>query len=476
MIGSTTTELAVNLVHGRTHLAGTSRARILAAAAALLTPAVTLAADAPKIDSGDTALVLVSAGLVMLMTPGLAFFYGGLVRAKNAVHTMNLSIVCMAVVGVLWAVVGYSIAFSPGGSLDRFVGGFSWIGLSGVGDAPEASLSATIPHSAFMLFQAMFAVITPALISGAIVERVRIKAFILFVALWSLVVYAPVAHWVWAPGGWLRNMGVLDFAGGTVVHINAAAAALVGAILLGKRAGLKTPSVLPHNVPFAILGMGLLWFGWLGFNGGSALAANGLAGTGFVNTFFAPAAAAAAWGLAELLLHGKVSGVGLATGAVAGMVAITPAAGFVKPASGLVIGALAALASFGAIRVRPKLGLDDSLDVFAVHGVAATLGALLTGVFASTEINSAGANGSAALLGKQAIGVVVTMIFSGVVSFVLYKIVGAITPLRADEQDQWTGLDQVEAGERAYLSSDIDAAGPAAAGGQPGHPALSVTK
>jgi ammonium transporter, Amt family len=371
----------------------------------------------------------------------------------------------MAIVGVLWALAGYSLAFSPGGGLDRFVGGLSWLGLSGVGDAPEASLSATVPHSAFMLFQGMFAVITPALISGALVERVRIKAFILFVSLWSLVVYAPVAHWVWAPGGWLRNMGVLDFAGGTVVHINAAAAALVGAMLLGKRAGLKSPTVLPHNVPFAILGMGLLWFGWLGFNGGSALAANGLASTGFVNTFFAPAAAAAAWGCAELLLHGKVSGVGLASGAVAGMVAITPAAGFVKPLSGLAIGAAAALASFSAIRVRPKLGLDDSLDVFAVHGVAATLGALLTGVFASTAVNSAGADGSFALLGKQAMGVGVTLVFSGVLSFVLYKVVGAITPLRAEEGDEWTGLDQAEAGERAYISGDLDVSSPAASAG-----------
>jgi Amt family ammonium transporter len=431
-----------------------SQARLLAAAGVLLAPAISLAADAPKIDTGDTALVLVSAGLVMLMTPGLAFFYGGLVRAKNVVHTMNLSIVCMAIVGVLWAVAGYSIAFSPGGGLDRIVGGLSWLGLSGVGDAPEASLAATIPHSTFMLFQAMFAVITPALISGAIVERVRIKAFILFVALWSLVVYAPVAHWVWAPGGWLRNLGVLDFAGGTVVHINAAAAALVGALLLGKRAGLKTPSVLPHNVPFAILGMGLLWFGWLGFNGGSALAANGLASTGFVNTFLAPAAAAAAWGIAELLLHGKVSGVGLASGAVAGMVAVTPAAGFVKPLSAMLLGAIAALASFGAIRVRPKLGLDDSLDVFAVHGVAATLGALLTGVFASTAVNSAGADGSLALVGKQAVGVFVTMIWSGVLSFALFKLVGAITPLRAEAEDEWSGLDQAEAGERAYIYSD----------------------
>jgi len=426
----------------------------------LALPAIAAAAD--KIDTGDTALVLVSAGLVMLMTPGLAFFYGGLVRAKNVVHTMNLSIICMGLVGVLWAVAGYSIAFSPGGALDKVVGGLGWLGLSGVGDAPEASLSATIPHSAFMLFQAMFAVITPALISGAIVERIRMKAYILFIALWSLLVYAPVAHWVWAPGGWLRGMGVLDFAGGTVVHINAASAALVAAILLGKRRGLKTPSVLPHNVPFAILGAGLLWFGWLGFNGGSALAANGLASSAFLNTFFAPAAAALAWGLVELFLHGRMSGVGLASGAVAGMVAITPAAGFVKPVPALVLGAVAALASFTAIRLRPKLGLDDSLDVFAVHGVAATIGALLTGAFASTAINSAGADGSLALVGKQAVGVVATMAFSGGLSFVLLKLVSVVTPLRAEEQDEWTGMDSAEAGERGYIMADESAFGPAA--------------
>jgi len=422
-----------------------------------------LAAADGGADSGDTAFVLLSAGLVMLMTPGLAFFYGGLVRAKNVVHTMNLSIVCMGLIGVLWALAGYSIAFSPGGALDKVVGGLAWLGLAGVGDAPEPSLSATIPHSAFMLFQAMFAVITPALISGAIVERIRIKAYLLFVGLWSLVVYAPVAHWVWAPGGWLRGLGVLDFAGGTVVHINAAAAALVAAILLGKRRGLRTPTVLPHNVPFAILGAGLLWFGWLGFNGGSALAANGLASTGFLNTFFAPAAAALAFGLAELFLHGKMSGVGLASGAVAGMVAITPAAGFIRPVPALILGAVAALASFTAIRIRPKLGLDDSLDVFAVHGVAATLGAILTGAFASTAVNSAGADASLALVGKQALGVVVTLAYSGGLSFLLLKLVGAITPLRADEQDEWTGMDGAETGERGYIMSDESAFGPTAA-------------
>jgi Amt family ammonium transporter len=441
--------------------------RKLFAVALVVLPVVAAAADGTN--AGDTALMLVSAGLVMLMTPGLAFFYGGLVRSKNVVHTMNLSIVVMGVAGVLWALLTYSLAFSPGGGLDRIVGGLSWLGLRGVGDAPEASLAATIPHSAFMLFQGMFAVITPALISGALVERVRTKAYLLFIALWCVFVYAPVAHWVWAPGGWLRNLGVLDFAGGTVVHINAAAAALVGAILLGKRRGLRTPTVLPHNVPFAILGMGLLWFGWLGFNGGSALAANGLASSAFVNTFLAPAAAALTWGLIELVLHDRMSGVGLASGAVAGLVAITPASGFVAPAASLVIGALAAIASFVAVRIRPRLGLDDALDVFAVHGVAATLGALLTGAFASTVINPGGADASLLLVGKQAVGVVSTLVYSGVVSFVLYKLVNLVSPLRADEQDEWTGLDESEVGERAYIQADLDSAPGSAALSHAGH-------
>jgi Amt family ammonium transporter len=411
------------------------------------------------INSGDTAFVLLSAGLVMFMTPGLAFFYGGLVRAKNVVHTMVLSIVCMAVVGVLWALAGYSLAFSPG-AFDSFLGGAHWFALKGVGADVYKDLAPTIPHSAFMLFQGMFAVITPALISGALVERIRVKAYVLFVVLWSLVVYAPVAHWVWAPGGWLRAKGVLDFAGGTVVHINAAAAALVGAIVLGKRRGLRTPTVLPHNVPFVILGAGMLWFGWLGFNGGSALAANGVASAAFVNTFFAPAAAAAAWGLAELFFfHGKMSGVGLASGAVAGMVAITPAAGYVTPASSLLIGALAGIASLVAVRYRPRLGVDDSLDVFAVHGVAATLGALLTGLLASKAVNPDGADGSLGLVGWQAVGILATMAWSGTLSFVLYKLVGFVFPLRSDEQDEWTGMDSAESGERGYIHADMESTG-----------------
>ncbi len=443
----------------------------LIACLALALPALAAAADGTS--AGDTALVLVSAGLVMLMTPGLALFYGGLVRAKNVVHTMNLSIVCMGLVGVLWALAGYSLAFSPGpDALDRVVGGLSWAGLSGVGDAPEPSLAATVPHSAFMLFQAMFAVITPALISGAIVERVRTKAYVLFIALWSLLVYAPVAHWVWAPGGWLRRLGVLDFAGGTVVHVNAAAAALVAAMVLGKRRGLRAPTVVPHNVPFAILGAGLLWFGWLGFNGGSALGANGLASSAFANTFFAPAAAALAWGLAELFLHGKMSGVGLASGAVAGMVAVTPAAGFVRPVPALLLGAVASLASFAAVRVRPRLGLDDSLDVFAVHGVAASVGSILTGAFATVAVNPGGADGSPLLVAKQALGVAVAMAFSASVSFLLLRLVSLVTPLRADGDDEWAGLDQGEAGERGYNMADESAFGPAVP--PPAAPALAA--
>jgi Amt family ammonium transporter len=306
----------------------------------------------------------------------------------------------------------------------------------------------------------MFAVITPALISGAVVERVRTKAFVLFVALWSVVVYTPVAHWVWAPGGWLHQLGALDFAGGTVVHINAAAAALVFALVLGRRRGLRVPTVLPHNVPFAILGAGLLWFGWLGFNGGSALGANGLAATAFANTFFAPAAASLTWGLAELFFfHGKMSGVGLASGAVAGLVAVTPAAGFVTPLASMALGAAAGIASLLAVRVRPRLGLDDALDVFAVHGVAATLGALLTGVLATKAVNPDGADGSLRLLGVQLLGVAATYAWSGGLSWALLKLVGLVTPLRSDEQDEWTGLDVAESGERAYINADESAFG-----------------
>ena len=415
------------------------------------------------INSGDTAFVLLCAGLVLFMTPGLAFFYGGLVRAKNVVHTMILSIVCMAVVGVLWALVGYSLAFSPG-TFDSFLGGPHWFALRGVGADVQKDLAPGIPHTAFMLFQGMFAVITPALISGALVERIRVKAFVLFVVLWSLVVYTPVAHWVWAPGGWLRARGVLDFAGGTVVHINAAAAAIVGALLLGKRRGLKAPTSLPHNVPFVILGAGMLWFGWLGFNGGSALAANGVAAYAFANTFFAPAAAAAAWGLAELFFfHGKMSGVGLASGAVAGLVAITPASGFVSPMSALTIGLVAGIVCYlMCAKVKGWFGYDDSLDAFGVHGAGGTVGALLTGVFASSAINpifkdstgnpvaSGLLEGNAHQLLNQAVGVIIAWGLAIVGTLIILKVVDAVVGLRVPDEHEIEGLDLSQHGEEGY--------------------------
>jgi Amt family ammonium transporter len=389
------------------------------------------------------------------MTPGLAFFYGGLVRGKNAIHTMLMSLACMAVVGILWLAIGYSLAFSPG-RFNALLGGLAFAGFRGVGLVPAPDLAATVPHAAFALFQAMFAVITPALISGAVVERIRVKAFVLFVALFSVLIYAPLAHWVWAPGGWLRELGALDFAGGTVVHINAAAAAVVAALVVGPRRGSKREgavvSTLPHNVPFALLGMGLLWFGWLGFNGGSALAANGLAAMAFVNTFVAAAGAAAVWALLELQIHGKMSGVGLASGAVAGLVAVTPAAGFVTPVSAAALGAAAGAICLGAVRVRPRLGLDDSLDVFAIHGVAGILGALGTGLLASPAVNPAAPAGGFGPMGIQIIGVAATLAFSGLGSFVLLKLVGLITPLRATETDEGLGLDLADAGERAYAA------------------------
>ncbi len=420
----------------------------------LALPAAASAEGAATVDSGDTAFVLLAAALVLLMTPGLAFFYGGLVRGKNAVHTMLLSVACMGVVGMVWLACGYSLAFAPSeGALAPFLGGLGHLGLAGVGQAPEPSLAATVPHTAFMLFQGMFAVITPALVSGAIVERVRLKAFLLFAALFTVVVYAPVAHWVWAPGGWLRGLGALDFAGGTVVHLNAAGAAVVAALVLGPRKGRRA-AVLPHNVPFAILGMGLLWFGWLGFNGGSALAANGLAATAFAATFFAASAAATAWSLGELVLHGKISGVGLASGAVAGLVAVTPAAGFVTPGAAALLGGLAGVTCLFAVRLRARSRLDDSLDVFAIHGVAGLLGAVLTGALSSPAANPDAPAGSLALVGVQALGVGVTLAWTGALTFGLLKLVGLVTPLRADEQDEWSGMDLADAGERAYVEGD----------------------
>jgi Amt family ammonium transporter len=344
------------------------------------------------INAGDTAFVLFGAGLVMFMTPGLALFYGGMVRQKNVLGTIMQSFFLVGLVSVLWAVIGYTLAFGP--DRGHFIGSLAWLGLHGVGQSPNAEYAATIPHLAFMIFQCMFAVITPALITGAFAERMRFPAFVLFTVLWLLGVYAPVAHWVWGVGGWIRSIGALDFAGGTVVHINSGAAAMAAVLVLGKRRGYGSSIFASHSLPLTILGAGILWFGWFGFNAASALAANGLACSAFVVTNLAAAAAALSWVGAEWLHNGRPTSLGAASGAVAGLVAITPASGFVAPMPALLIGGLAGLVCYGAVQAKWRAGYDDSLDVVGIHGAGGILGALLTGVFASKLINPAGAEGA----------------------------------------------------------------------------------
>jgi Amt family ammonium transporter len=398
------------------------------------------------VNPADTAWMLMSTALVLLMTPALAFFYGGLVRSKNALNTMMMSFVSLGFVGVLWAVVGYSLAFGTGG---RWIGDLSHAFLRDVGLEAQG----TIPHSLFMGYQGTFAIITAALISGAIVERMRFSAYVVFISLWAVVIYSPVAHWVWG-GGWLAKWGALDFAGGTVVHVNAAIAALVAAVLLGKRQDYPSASLLPHNIPFTLLGAGLLWFGWFGFNAGSALAASPIAGLAFVTTLLAPAATLVVWTFLDLIRSGKPTAVGAATAIVVGLVAVTPAAGFVSPMSAVILGAIAAVPSYLGLIVRVRTSLDDSLDVVAAHGVGGTVGALLTGVFAQKSLNGV-ADG--ALFGNpfqlviQAGAVLAVLAYSGVGSFVLLKLVNLVIPLRASESDESAGLDVSLHGEEAYL-------------------------
>src|SRR5688572_26645346 len=338
------------------------------------------------IEAADTAWMLVATALVLLMTPALAFFYGGLVRSKNALNTMMMSFISLGFVGVLWAVVGYSLALTAG---NNYIGDLSLAFLNGVGLESGGTILgdvSKIPHVLYMAFQATFCIITAALISGAIVERMRFSAYVAFISLWSVLVYAPLAHWVWG-GGWLADMGAWDFAGGTVVHVNAAAAALVAAIVVGKRQEYPSSSLLPHNVPFVLLGSGLLWFGWFGFNAGSALAASGIASLAFATTMLAPAGTLVVWTFLDGMRSGKPTAVGAATAIVVGLVAVTPAAGFISPMNGLILGAIAAVPSYLALMIRAKTSLDDSLDVVAAHGVGGTVGALLTGVFAEKSIN-----------------------------------------------------------------------------------------
>ncbi|MGI8671768.1 MAG: ammonium transporter [Luteitalea sp.] len=400
-------------------------------------------------NNADVAWMLISTALVLLMTPALAFFYGGLVRSKNALNTMMMSVVALGFGGVAWALAGYSLAFAPG---TPYVGGLSFALLRGVTLDPQG----IIPHVLFMAFQGTFAVITAALISGAIVERMRFSAYLVFITAWVLFVYAPVAHWVWG-GGWLATLGALDFAGGTVVHVNAAAAAAVAALVVGSRHDHGRQAMLPHNVPCGLLGAGLLWFGWFGFNAGSALGANAIAGLAFTNTMLAPMATLVVWTLLDVSRTGRVTAVGAATAIVVGLVAVTPAAGYISPSSSLMLGGLAAVPSYFAIIFRARTRLDDSLDVIAAHGVGGTVGALLTGVFADRAWSGAAnglVGGNAGQIGIQAASIAVVLLYSGVMTFGLLKLIGLVLPLRVAARAEALGLDVSDHGEEAYAEGD----------------------
>jgi Amt family ammonium transporter len=403
------------------------------------------------IDTGDTAWVLTSTALVMLMTPGLALFYGGLVRRKNVLSTIMHSMFILGLVSVTWVLFGYTLAFGKDVNGLGIIGGLDYIGLQGVGKDP-GPYADTIPHTVFMAFQMMFAIITPALITGAFAERKRFKAFVLFTLLWSLFVYSPICHWVWGDNGWLLQLGALDFAGGTVVHISSGVAALVAALVLGPRVKRESDRFDPHDIRLVVLGAGLLWFGWFGFNGGSALGANGLAANAFVVTNTAAGMAAITWVTMSWLHKGSPSVIGAAAGGVAGLVAITPASGFVDASAAIIIGFAAGVVCYGAILLRERLKVDDALDVWAVHGVGGTIGALLTGVFAVAAVNGASGliDGNAGQLGTQFVAVAATWIYSGVVTFIILKAIDLTIGLRVGEDEEEAGLDASQHGEVAW--------------------------
>jgi Amt family ammonium transporter len=405
------------------------------------------------IDSGDTAWVLTASALVLLMTaPGLALFYGGLVRSKNVLGTLMQSFIAVAVISIQWILWGYSLAFSPG---NAFVGSLDWVALRGVGLEPYPDYAATIPHQAFMIFQAMFAIITPALIAGSFAERMKFSAFLLFIVLWATLVYDPLAHMVWGVGGFLRGMGALDFAGGTVVHISSGVSALAAALVIGRRHGYGREPMPPHNLPFTVLGAGLLWFGWFGFNAGSALGAGALATNAFVTTHAATAAAAVVWMLLEWIERGKPTVLGAASGAVAGLVAITPACGFVTVTGALAIGAVVGGVCQVAVIAKNSLRYDDSLDAFGIHGVGGTWGALATGVFATAAVNAAGADGllhgNAPLLWTQVKAVAVTWVYAFVATLVILKVLDRLVGLRVALDQEVEGLDLTQHSEKAYV-------------------------
>ncbi len=426
-----------------------------------LAPVLAQAAANP-IDTGDTAWMMVSTGLVLLMTPGLAFFYGGLVRSSNVLNTMMMSLVAMALIGVTWCLWGYSLAFDVsivapefGEGIQAYIGGLDWAFLNNVTatEPDPVGYAATIPHQLFMAYQLTFAIITPALISGAIVERISFKAYFWFLLLWSTLIYPPLAHWVWGRG-WIQALGVLDFAGGTVVHISSGVSAVVAAFMIGPRRSFARQPYAPHNVPYVVLGIGLLWFGWFGFNGGSAVASGSLAVTALVNTFLSASAGGLTWLLVEWVFRGKPTAIGIASGFLAGLVGITPAAGFVLPIGAILIGSITAICCFFAVSLRAKLQFDDSLDAFPIHGVGGTVGAILTGVFATKSVNEFGADGllfgNPGLVGIQLVGVVATYIFAAIGTFVILKLISLVIPLRVSQNTEEQGLDVPEHGEDAY--------------------------
>ena len=430
-----------------------------------------------KIDTGDTSFVLISAALVMLMTPGLALFYGGMVRTKNALATIMQSFFLLGLITIQWVLFGYSLAFGP--DIGHFIGSLDWVGLKGVGMEPNPDYSATIPHIAFMTFQGMFAALTPALITGAFAERMRFSAFVVFTLLWATFVYDPVAHWVWGVGGWMRELGVLDFAGGTVVHILSGVSGLVVALYIGKRKGYGSEIILPHHLPMTVLGASLLWFGWFGFNAGSALGANELAASAFMVTHVAAAAATVSWVAAEWMTHGKPTILGAVSGCVSGLVAITPAAGFVSVIPAVIIGLLGGLVCFVAVSIlKVKLGYDDSLDAFGVHGVGGTFGALATGIFSSKAVNPAGADGL--LFGNpeqlllQFYGAAATWVVAIVATLAILKAVSLVMKLRVDADKETTGLDLSEHGERGYAYQDFTSGSPLGSVGFPSMTTVSI--
>lgn len=405
-----------------------------------------------KVEAGDTAFVLLSAALVMLMTPGLALFYGGMVRRKNVLGTLMHSFFAIAIVSIQWILLGYSLSFGP--DIKGIIGGLDWIGLNSVGLTPNPDYAPTVPHMAFMIYQAMFAVITPALISGAIAERMKFSAYILFVLLWTTIVYDPIAHWVWGTGGWMKNMGVLDFAGGIVVHITSGISALAAALFMGKRKNYLKEPMPPHNLPMTVLGAGLLWFGWFGFNAGSALSSGGLSTSAFVATHIAAVSATFIWVIIEWMHRGKPTMFGAATGSIAGLATITPASGFVGPMSALVIGLSAGAVCYLALNAKVKLGYDDSLDAFGVHGVGGILGTIGAGFFASKVINPAGADGlifgNPHQLLVQGISILTAMVYSFAVTFLLLKLLDLAMGLRVSEEDEMMGLDLSQHEESGY--------------------------